>query len=99
MPAPATTYGIFEATFDPAAHAVPVGIHLCRLHIGDDQPHFLIALIPTCQQGTLQATHLPRKTVDPTTPSTTHLRCCCAQTAKLAFAFWTEIALFVDAHE
>src|SRR5436305_1048085 len=99
MPAPASALGIFQAPLDPTAHAVPDGGRLCWLQIGDDQPHFLIAFIPTCQQGTLQATHLPRKTVDLTTPSSAYLRCCRAQTAKRAFAFWTKMALFVDAHE
>src|SRR6266849_5988483 len=99
MPAPASALGIFKPAFDPSPHAVPDGSGLRWLQIGHDQPHFLIALVPASQQRTLQATHLPRKTVHFATPGTAHLGRGRSQTAKLAFSSWTEMALLIDAHE
>src|SRR5213075_230518 len=47
--------------FDPTAHAVPERSRLCWCHLGHDQPHFLIALVPARQERTLQTTDLSRK--------------------------------------
>src|SRR5947199_8031044 len=99
MPAPAAAFGIFKPTLDPTAHAVPDGGGLCWLQISHDHPHFLIALIPTSQQDTLQATDLSRKTVHFPTPGTAHAGRCCGETAKLAFPLRAEMALLVNAHE
>src|SRR2546425_11282582 len=99
MPAPTSALGISNPTFDPTAHAVPDGHGLRWCQIGHDQPHFLIAFVPASQQGTLQATHLRRKTVHLPTPSTAYLWRGCGETAKLPFPLRAEMALFVDAHE
>ena len=76
MPAPASPLGIFKPAFDPTAHAVPDGAGLCWCQIGHDQPHFLVALIPACQQCALQAAGLLGETVHPATPGTAHARRC-----------------------
>src|SRR5437588_2499618 len=99
MPAPAPTLGIFKAAFDPTAHAIPDGGRLCWCHIGHDQPHFLIALVPARQERTLQTTDLSRKAVDFPTPGAAHLWGGTGQTAKLPLPLRAEIALLVDAHE
>src|SRR5947209_2528478 len=99
MPAPASALGIFKPTLDPTAHTIPDGAGLCWRQIGHDQPHLLIALIPACQQCTPQAAALPRETVHHATPGTAHVGRGGGQTAKRAFSLWTEMALFVDAHE
>src|SRR5438132_6053932 len=99
MPAPASALGIFKPAFDPTTHTVPDGGGLFWCQISHDQPHFLIAFIPTSQQGASQAADLPRKTVHLPTPGTAHLWGSRGQTAKGALSLRTEIALLVDAHE
>src|SRR5438045_9610102 len=98
MPAPASPLGIFKPAFDPTAHAVPDGAGLCWCQIGHDQPHFLVALIPACQQCALQAAGLLGETVQPATPGTAHASRCRGQTATLAFSSRTQTATYLCLH-
>src|SRR5258708_11239959 len=99
MPAPAPSLGISEAAFDPTAHAVPDGGGLCWCQIGHDQPHLLIALIPACQERTLQAAGLLGEAVHLATPGAAHGGGSGGQTARLPLPFGTAIPLLVAPHE
>src|SRR5258708_13873928 len=91
MPAPASPLGIFNPAFDPTAHAVPDGGGLCWCQIGHDQPHLLIALIPACQERTLQAAGLLGEAVHLATPGAAQGGCSGGQTPKLPPPFPTGI--------
>src|SRR6266705_2768448 len=99
MPLPPATFGIFEPTFDPGAHAVPHDSGCLGSQIGDDEPRLCIGLVPTGQQRTLQPARSSCKTVGDSTPPRPHLRHQAREPAKTALPRRTHLAGAINAQE
>src|SRR2546421_12585403 len=96
MPLPPSSFGVFEAGFNPATHAVPHHIAGAGRQVGYNEPGVGIARLVTSQQRTTQALRLVHKTLHGSCPGTTCHRHQRGKPAKRLLALWSHFASHVD---
>src|SRR5260370_16420988 len=69
MPAPQSTFEIFEPCFDPGAQSIPTDLGLLGLQIGQDDPRGLITGFPMQQQRAPDPTLFARKALHTSLPT------------------------------